>query len=404
MAPDSLPSGVCPRCGALGTVPQPCLTGSCAQQEIRLIPQGYASRDGASDPLVGRFIDGYLVVGVLGAGGMGAVHLAIDPAIGLKVALKTLFVAEAWKDHEEKLRTRFLDEARALARIHHPNIVRIHRYGQVDGTPYMAMELVHGGRTLADDMDKRIAAGYWFQRPEVMRIMGELLAGLSAVHAAGVVHRDIKPENMMLQPVEGLPDMVRLVDFGVAALFGTGKPDNELAGTPEYMAPEQLLGAPVGPWTDLYACGVVAYEMLTDKRPFPFDHRDTLLMAKMDPNYQPTSPLVGGGYPPELLAFLAKALSYDRRQRYATAQEFRAGLKEAIDAFNVSATLFRQMGAGSAASNAAFQNWLAGERQRLEDKRQSLEPKVRKPTGKHIAVVREEQATPMLKPSDIPKK
>ncbi len=352
------------------------------------------------DPLIGRMVESYLVIGILGRGGMGAVYRALDPSIGLQVALKVLTVGPEWANHLDALYGQFHDEARALARVNHPAVVRVYRYGEVSGSPYMTMELIEGARSLADAMDAHIAAGDWFSRAEIRRILDELLDGLAAVHKAGVLHRDVKPENILLQPVQGRPSLIRFVDFGVATLLGTGEVKGDLAGTPEYMAPEQLDEGEIGPWSDLYAVGVVAYELLTDRRPFPFDKRSQLFEAKADPHYDPTTPLRGGGYPLQLLTFLGQALAHRRDDRYQTVSALRAELHQALEALE-QVDVQRVVGGGDASARA-FDSWLQAENQRLSAARVALARTRLSKVATDPGVERPESPTPMLQEPDEP--
>jgi len=215
--------------------------------------------------LVGQQVARYRVVAHLGSGGMGDVYRASDPALGRDVALKLLaprFQADA------NFRDRLEREARAASSLNHPNIVTIYEIGRADGYEFVASELVDG-ETLGDVI----------RRGPVMvaslsEIGGQVAAGLAAAHAAGIVHRDIKPENIMIRR-DGL---VKIVDFGLAKSAAPGGDASAptrvtgavraIAGTVCYMSPEQALGRAVDHRSDLFAVGVVLYEMATGVRPF----------------------------------------------------------------------------------------------------------------------------------------
>lgn len=381
-------SGICPGCEVIGVISHPCQEPVCAKRGLHLVPLAFAPEDsGPDDVFIGRKVGDYLLVKVLGLGGMGAVYLGIDTNIGLRVALKLMSTQHVPDKVAVAMRKKFEDEALALARIQHPNIVRIHRFGTVraneEEVPYLAMEFVGGARTLNDDMNDRIANEEWYSIDDAERILTEILDGLAAAHQAGVIHRDIKPENVMLQPVDGRPDMVRLVDFGIAKIVGLGSQTTAVVGTPDYMAPEQLSGKNIGPWTDLYALGTLAFEMLTIKRPFPYENRDELLFRKVDKSYDPTQHLVGGGYPKGLVDFLRRAILYDRRLRYESAEAFRTALGHATAALR-DRRHEKDPAAGvsdDALSVGAFESWLGRERQRLDSEREVLLVRTRRHSG-----------------------
>ncbi|MEO3788053.1 protein kinase [Actinocorallia sp. B10E7] len=199
--------------------------------------------------------DRYRLDSMLGQGGMGAVWLGLDILLGRLVAVKTL--------HGETPRAsaRFLREARTLAAVRSPGVVRVLDFGTAsDGTVFMVMEYV-AGLTLAG----KLATGP-LTEPETLTLVASIARSLSAVHAAGIVHRDVKPANIMLNP----DGTVILVDFGIAVAQDGPKltQSGALVGTPSYLAPEQANGGPITPATDLYALGVVAYECLTGRPPF----------------------------------------------------------------------------------------------------------------------------------------
>jgi hypothetical protein len=199
----------------------------------------------------------YEMIRELGGGGMGFVYLALDRALDRVVAIKAIRPELA----TAAAVNRFLREARVLARIQHPNIVPVHRAGTADGLPYYVMEYVQG-ETLAD----RLRRGPLSER-EAITIGRALLEALAAAHAAGVVHRDVKPANVFL--AEG---RVLLGDFGVARVDTTdpdGTSTSGNVGTPTYMAPEQAAGGGATERSDLYAAGMVVYEMLTGRRWIP---------------------------------------------------------------------------------------------------------------------------------------
>jgi serine/threonine protein kinase len=200
----------------------------------------------------------YEVLGVIGHGGMGVVLKAFDPALRRTVAIKAL--GPQWATHAQA-RERFGREARAAAQVRHENVVAIHAVDEADGLPYLVMEYVPGV-SLQQRLDRDGRLGV----EEVLRVGAQAAAGLAAAHAQGLVHRDVKPANILLDPA----GKVRLTDFGLAravddsSLTQTGV----IAGTPQYMAPEQARGAPLDHRADLFSLGSVLYAMCAGRAPF----------------------------------------------------------------------------------------------------------------------------------------
>jgi serine/threonine protein kinase len=199
----------------------------------------------------------YELVELLGEGGMGRVHRAIHYPTGAEVAIKTL------RGEPDAMRRRLLlDEATAAARVRDRRVARVMDVGrEPDGSPFLVMELVPG-----HDFERYFQA--WPGWPTVARGLGEILEGLRAAHAVSVVHRDLKPPNVL---IDGRDQGIRLVDFGIAAVLDPIDEEGErpIAGTPEFMAPEQLTGeGPVGPFTDLYAFGVMLCHIVRGGSPF----------------------------------------------------------------------------------------------------------------------------------------
>ncbi len=269
-----------------------------------------------TDPVVGRMFDAWLVMNRLGHGGVGTVYLAEQQPVGLRGALKML------TDHGDGLRSteRFMREAAALARLSHPHIVRLMAYGVVGAIPYLVMEFVRDGRTLgalADQLDMRARR----------RIIVQITHALEAAHGEAIVHRDLKPDNVMLQAVAGDPHFVRLVDFGLAKFTDEGDATALAAGTPRYMAPEQALQRDIGPWTDVYATGVIACELFTGHRPFKAGTVQQTLLLKLDADHDPLAGMAED-VPPALAGFLRRAMARDPRGRFPDAAALRAALPD----------------------------------------------------------------------------
>jgi eukaryotic-like serine/threonine-protein kinase len=208
-----------------------------------------------------RVLDGrYQVERLLGSGGMARVWQARDLRLGRPVAVKELSVEEP---RDSTALERFEREARAIARLSHPNIVSVYDFGNQDGQSYLVMELVEGP-TLA-----QLLADGPLPIPDVLAAAAQTCDGLAAAHAAGIVHRDIKPGNLILTPT----GVVKICDFGVARLLDAAALANltgssDVMGSPNYMAPEQIKGGPIGPEADLYALGCVMYALFAGSPPF----------------------------------------------------------------------------------------------------------------------------------------
>src|SRR5919204_474226 len=214
-----------------------------------------------------RTVGRYEILREIGRGGMAAVYLARQIDLDRQVALKEL---GAFHAADPAFAERFLRESRVAGSLSHPNIVTVHEYFEHEGTPFIAMEYLPRGslRPLMNELGLAQVAG----------VMEALLAGLTHAAAHGIVHRDLKPENLMIT-AEG---RMKIADFGIAKavnqmqtgafLTATGT----TVGTPTYMAPEQAMAKDIGPWTDLYSVGVIAYELLVGQVPF---HDTTTPMA-----------------------------------------------------------------------------------------------------------------------------
>jgi len=223
----------------------------------------------APDPLLGRLVGAYRVLAPIGRGSLATVYRARHEVVGRDVAVKILHAAVS---RSPTLRARFLREARAANRVRHPHVIDVADIGETeDGLAFLVMELLEG-HTLAQE----IAAGPL--APErALAVAAQVAAALGAAHALGVVHRDVKPANVIVVGRGGAP-FVKLLDFGLANLRGEHRltASGELFGTPAYMAPEQIDGAPVSPAVDLYALGCALFEALTGELPFRGSTQATL--------------------------------------------------------------------------------------------------------------------------------
>ncbi|HEX6243465.1 MAG TPA: serine/threonine-protein kinase, partial [Polyangiales bacterium] len=277
--------------------------------------------------MIGKTVAGrYGVVRLLGDGGMGAVYKAEDNVLRRFVALKLLHPAAAANPAAVE---RFLREAQAAASIGHPNIIDILDFGESEGKPYLVMEYLRG-RSLAD----ALATDGPFSVRQACAIATHALAGLQAAHDRGILHRDLKPANLMLTARFGDRTFVKLLDFGFAALLGEGgsppdrslTPARTLVGTPAYAAPERLRGDDRrDPRTDLYALGVVLFEMLAGVRPFDASSFSELA-RKVQNDPAPALRLYRPDTPELLEKVVAKALAKNAEERFHDAETFAAAL------------------------------------------------------------------------------
>jgi serine/threonine-protein kinase len=196
----------------------------------------------------------------IGRGAMGVVYEAYDTVIERPVALKMLRTDVFAPEQLADVRARFKREAHSAGRLSHPNIVTIFDYGEHEGAPYIAMDLMTG-----EELARSLESGARMALPQVVRVMEQLLSALAYAHESGIVHRDIKPSNVFV-----LRDgTIKMVDFGLARIEASNLTETgALLGTPAYMSPEQFLGLPVDARSDIFSAGVMLYQMLTGDRPF----------------------------------------------------------------------------------------------------------------------------------------
>src|ERR1035441_5027102 len=210
----------------------------------------------------GRFVPGtllggrYRIIGLLGRGGMGEVYRATDLTLGQSVALKFL-PAEA--SHDQRLLERFHGEVRVARLVSHPNVCRVYDIGEVEGVPFISMEYVDG-----EDLASLLLRIGRLPADKVAEMSRKLCLGLAAAHDRGVIHRDLKPQNVMIDK----RGEVVIMDFGLAAISDQLSGAEVRNGTPAYMAPEQLKGTGATAKSDIYALGLVLYELFTGKRPY----------------------------------------------------------------------------------------------------------------------------------------
>ncbi len=317
--------GRCPLCEGLGQPGAPCGEPICARKGYRAIPEAdfaalKASRR-AIDPQIGVPIGPWLPVGQLGAGAFGVVYRVLH-GDGRQGALKVLARRDDDSSRAAANLKKYQLEAEALAALDHPNIVQLLDVGTANDEPYLVMEFVQGGRTLKGIIDSHVAEGRAPQPALVWHVVRQILSALGSAHAPprSIVHRDIKPENIMLCDRDGDPAHVKVLDFGLAKFVADATETTQAMGTPAYMAPEQLWKQRIGPWTDLYAVGVIAFEMLCGKRPFS-GNADQIVQKKSSPGWDVLSEAADLGLDPEVQQFLRKSLAFDPTARYGDADD-----------------------------------------------------------------------------------
>lgn len=314
MLPETDSSLRCPKCARL--FPADAL--GCPEHGATLVD---------ADPLSGRVLGGrYRLDRCVGKGGMGAVYDARHVTTEQRVAVKVL-AEHLSKDL--KLVARFRREAMAAGRLSHENCVQVYDFGEdEDGTFYIVMEFVDGVG-LGDELRRSgpLAAD------RVARIGVQLLAALEAAHDAGILHRDLKPQNVMLTQKAGRPDLVKVVDFGIAKFLENSAEDQAaltvpgtIFGTPEYMSPEQARGDPLDARSDLYSAAVVLWHILLGRSPFRGRTvRETLMKVFSEEPPRPSQERPSA-VPPQLEDLLLRGLSKDPSRRFADARTFRSAL------------------------------------------------------------------------------
>lgn len=274
-----------------------------------------------SDPRIGTVIDNrYRIIEQIALGGMGAVYRAERVKLGRMVAVKFL---HAWSATHKQARKRFDLEARAMAQLDHPNCASVIDFGIVDAVPYVVMEYVRG-ETLREILDRGP-----LPVERATDIMRQVLSGLAHAHEKGIVHRDIKPANIMVGDATGVGVQVKILDFGLARLLQDDTrmtAQGKILGTPAYMAPEQTRASQVDGRSDIYACGVLLFELLTGRKPFEGDDPVSVLQMQRTAS-PPAMSSVVAQYFGDYEHVVACALRKQPEQRFQTAVAF----TEAID-------------------------------------------------------------------------
>ncbi|MCC6790919.1 MAG: serine/threonine protein kinase [Thermomicrobiales bacterium] len=272
--------------------------------------------------IAGTLGERYDLEQLIGEGAFARTYRARDTRLGRVVAVKLL------RSHyaaDPSFLERFQREAWSAARVDHPNVVHVYDYGEHDGVYYLVLQYVPGR-----DLKRMIEERAPLSPADAIRIGREILSGLAAIHAAGIIHRDIKPQNVLIGR-DGVP---RVTDFGIAfepsqSRLTSLTNHGETLGTPAYMAPEQARGEPVSEATDLYAVGVVLFEMLTGRLPFRGENALAMMVAHVEQPPEPPS-AYRAGVPTELDAVVLRALAKDPSRRFASAGEMERALSDAL--------------------------------------------------------------------------
>ncbi len=262
---------------------------------------------GPSDPLVGKILaERFEIMERIGDGGTGVVYKAKQLSVDRIIAVKVL---GAHVSTDPQWMKRFHNEARAACKLEHPNTVRVMDFGQTrEGLLFIAMEYLHG-RSLRTEIE-RVGR---MPPARALQIVAQISASLSEAHSQGIIHRDIKPDNVFLVDLKGATDMVKVLDFSVAKL---DTPDAQLTragvvfGTPAYMSPEQGRGIPLGPTSDIYAVGIVMYEMLSGRPPFEAAIPTEVVMMHLRNAPPPLQ-----GVPPRVAQLVMSTLDKDPARR-----------------------------------------------------------------------------------------
>lgn len=271
------------------------------------------------EDLTGRQLGPYRVMGPLGRGGMAAVYRAFQPGVDRYVALKILPREHA---DDPQFVARFQREARVIASLEHPNIVPVYDFGEDQGFTYLAMRFVEGG-TLADLMESARLT-----MPQICKVVGQVGEALSYAHRRGVTHRDVKPTNVLIEATGN----ALLSDFGLAKIVEASvqlTATGGILGTPAYMSPEQALGRASDGRSDLYALGVILFELTTGRLPFSAETPVAVLMKHLhDPLPLPRS--LNPDIPEPVEAVILKALAKDPEDRQACASDLVAALRASV--------------------------------------------------------------------------
>ena len=285
------------------------------------------------DPLVGTTLPGgYVIIELVGVGGMGRVYRAEQKTLGRTVAVK---IVHPHLLGDESASARFITEARAASRLNHPNSVGVIDFGKTpQGQLYLVMEFLRGR-----DLARVTYEDGYLSFTRIVDVMCQVLAALDEAHHLGIIHRDLKPENIVLEPTRSGGDFVKVVDFGLAkmrvdaAVTGITLP-GLVCGTPDYMAPEQGRGDPIDARSDIYACGVILFQLLTGRLPFEAESPTQVVLMHLTaapPNPRVIAP--ERDIPQALVDVTLKVLSKSAKDRYQSAEDLVAALRASVSLF-----------------------------------------------------------------------
>ncbi|MFZ0833477.1 MAG: protein kinase [Mycobacterium sp.] len=273
------------------------------------------------DPILGAVLDGrYRVEAVIATGGMSSVYRGVDIRLDRPVAIK---VMDSRYAGDQQFLTRFQLEARAVARLKDPGLVAVYDQGADGAHPFLVMELIDGG-TLRELLQERGP----MPPHAVAAVLRPVLGGLAVAHRNGLVHRDVKPENVLIS--DG--GEVKIADFGLVRAVAAAKitSDSVILGTADYLSPEQVRSGDASPRSDVYACGVLIYELLTGATPFRGDSPLAVAYARMD-NDVPSPSTVIRGVPTQFDELVRHACARDHAHRFADAQQMADALVHICD-------------------------------------------------------------------------
>ncbi len=272
-----------------------------------------------NDPLVGQMLDIYRIEKQLGAGGFGIVYKALQPSIGRVVCIKTL---HTWMANKKDIRERFVQEAKTMALLKHPNIITLYSYREFKGTYFLVMEFIEGP-TLSELIEKGA-----IPLDNLIKFMHGVCTGLDYAHKNNVVHRDLTPRNILLEK----GDFPKIIDFGISRILEGNTHLTATGftfGTPEYMSPEQAEGRKDLDWrTDIYSLGITLYYSLTGKLPFTASAPLAILYQQVK-NPPPSLREINPDIPEALEKVILKALEKDREKRFQNATDLFKALYEA---------------------------------------------------------------------------
>ena len=319
---------VCPKCEqSYPKVGIPCSNSICVPDKLHAV-YDKAARLAERDTRIGKITaDKFVITGRISKGGMGAVYTAMQMPVEREVALKVL---RTEMEDSDQGRDRFIQEAKAISRLTHPNIITLFDFGfEESGHPYMVMEYAPG-----------MHLGQWAKKEDltierISMVIQQLLSALDEAHDQGIVHRDLKPENMIVIQKGSQQDYVKLLDFGIARVVTESSTrgltrEGEVFGTPHFMAPEQAQGAKdLGPAADIYAVGIIMHYLICGKEPFDADSAVAILLKHISEPLPALTPRPGILLNPQIEAIVARACAKDPTERFQSAKEMIGALIDA---------------------------------------------------------------------------